>query len=75
MVGLIIGFPNLVSGGLNKAKAYDTSKQHIDFQPMNEKIEMDASKLFAPSPGASEPAASAPSSGDPLEDAARGMKK
>ncbi|MGH8797867.1 MAG: TRAP transporter large permease, partial [Caldimonas sp.] len=53
MVGLIIAFPNLVSGGLAKPKAFDTSKQHIEFQPMNEKVEMDASKLFGAPPGPS----------------------
>ena len=74
MVGLIIVFPNLVSGGLTKAKAFDTSKQHIEFQPMDEKKEMDASKLFAPAEPASAPPA-APASSDPLEDAARGVKK
>jgi TRAP-type mannitol/chloroaromatic compound transport system permease large subunit len=74
MVGLIIAFPNLVSGGLVKPKEFDTSKQRIEFQPMNEKIEMDASKLFAPSEPASA-APAAPASSDPLEDAARGAKK
>ena len=74
MVGLIIAFPNLVSGGLAKPKAFDTSKQHIEFQPMNEKVEMDASKLFDTTPGPSAPA-SAPPSSDPLENAARGAKK
>jgi GntP family gluconate:H+ symporter len=77
MVGLIIAFPNLVSGGLTKAKEYDTSKQRIEFQPMNEKIEMDASKLFGVTPSASAASAPAsqPPSDDPLENAARGVKK
>ena len=74
MVGLIIAFPNLVSGGLVKPKEFDTSKQRIEFQPMHEKIEMDASKLFAPSEPASAPP-SAPASSDPLEDAAKGVKR
>ncbi|HEX7382799.1 MAG TPA: TRAP transporter large permease subunit, partial [Burkholderiaceae bacterium] len=79
MVGLIIAFPNLVSGGLIKAKEFDTSKQRIEFQPMNEKIEMDASKLFGETPAASGAAASAPASqpasADPLENAAQDAGK
>ncbi|MFO1340865.1 MAG: TRAP transporter large permease subunit [Burkholderiaceae bacterium] len=47
MVGLIIAFPNLVSGGLDKKAEIDTSNIVIEAQPTddNEK-EMDASKLF-----------------------------
>jgi TRAP-type mannitol/chloroaromatic compound transport system permease large subunit len=74
MVGLIIAFPGLVSGGLTKAKDYDTSKQRIDYQPPTGKIEMDASKLFAPdTPASAAPAA--PASSDPLQDAAQGANK
>ncbi|MGE5116365.1 MAG: TRAP transporter large permease, partial [Betaproteobacteria bacterium] len=62
MVGLIIAFPNLVTGGLTKPKEFDTSKQRIEFQPMNEKIEMDASKLFGTPRAASGAAASVPAS-------------
>src|SRR5450755_1177189 len=70
MVGLIIAFPALVSGGLGKAAALDTSNIMIEIQPSNgEKIEMDASKLFGPATSASAPASSA----DPLEGVAQGV--
>jgi GntP family gluconate:H+ symporter len=84
MVGLIIAFPGLVSGGLGKAKEIDTSKVKLEAQPYKEeKIEMDASKLFGPSGGASAPDSAAPAapaapqppSSDPLENAARGAGK
>jgi hypothetical protein len=85
MVGLIIFFPNIVSGGLGKAKEIDTSTLKFEAQPdSGEKVEMDASKLFGtPSGAASAPAtppatapASAPAaSRDPLENAAQGAKK
>ena len=52
MVGLIIAFPGIVSGGLGKAAAVDTSNVKFDFQPDNEKIEMDANKLFGPATAA-----------------------
>ena len=57
MVGLIIAFPALVSGGLGKAAALDTTNVKIEIQPSNNaKVEMDANALFGP---ASSPAASA----------------
>ncbi|HEX7435651.1 MAG TPA: TRAP transporter large permease subunit, partial [Caldimonas sp.] len=70
MVGLIIAFPGLVTGGLAKAKAMDLSNIKIEIAPSSgEKIEMDASKLFGPATSASAPASSA----DPLERAAQGV--
>ena len=55
MVGLIIAFPSLVSGGLGKAAALDTTNVKIEIQPSdNAKVEMDANALFGP---ASSPAA------------------
>ncbi|MEO7338412.1 MAG: TRAP transporter large permease subunit [Caldimonas sp.] len=60
MVGLIIAFPALVTGGLDKAKMMDASKIKIEAAPpSNDKIEMDASKLFGPTPSPG-PAASSP---------------
>jgi TRAP-type mannitol/chloroaromatic compound transport system permease large subunit len=63
MVGLIIAFPNLVSGGLGKKAELDTSNINLEVQPDETVKEMDASKLFgfdepasAPAGGASEPA-------------------
>jgi len=57
MVGLIIAFPNLVSGGLSAKKAVDTSNVVIEVQPTDQpkddKVDMDA--LFG-QPGASAPA-------------------
>jgi GntP family gluconate:H+ symporter len=56
MVGLIIAFPNLVSGGLGKVGELDTTNIRIEVQPPDDtQIEMDPSKLFGPSGGASEP--------------------
>ncbi len=56
MVGLIIGFPNLVSGGLAAKKAVDTSNVVIEVQPPDQAndqpIDMDA--LFG-KPGSSAP--------------------
>ena len=62
MVGLIIAFPNLVSGGLGKKADLDTTNVNLEVQPDETVKEMDASKLFgfdqpasAPAGGASEP--------------------
>ena len=62
MVGLIIAFPNLVSGGLGKKAELDTTNINLEVQPDDTVKEMDASKLFgfdepasAPAGGASEP--------------------
>jgi TRAP-type mannitol/chloroaromatic compound transport system permease large subunit len=55
MVGLVIAFPNLVSGGLGKKAAVDLEKVNIEAAPQSEyKKEEDASKLFEQP--ASEPA-------------------
>src|SRR5574343_1773060 len=46
MVGLIIAFPNLVSGGLDKKAEVDTSNVVIEIQPDEEKKEIDTDALF-----------------------------
>ncbi len=46
MVGLIIAFPNLVSGGLAIKKELDTSKLVIEAQPAEQRKEMDMNDLF-----------------------------
>ena len=46
MVGLIIAFPNLVSGGLAIKKELDTSKLVIEAQPTEQRKEMDMNDLF-----------------------------
>jgi TRAP-type mannitol/chloroaromatic compound transport system permease large subunit len=62
MVGLIIAFPNLVSGGLGKKADLDTSNINLEVQQDTTEKEMDASKLFGFDQPASAPgAASAPS--------------
>ena len=60
MVGVLIAFPNLVSGGLKKAVDLDTSQTVIEVQQQDKAAdtEMDAAKLFGSEPPAS--AASAP---------------
>ncbi|WIT11226.1 TRAP transporter large permease subunit [Paucibacter sediminis] len=73
MVGLIIAFPNLVSGGIGKHEALDTSNVQLDVQPAddNSAKEMDANALFGPGDGAaSAPVKPASASSDPLEAAA-----
>ena len=60
MVGLIIAFPSIVSGGRAKPEAIDTSKVKLDYQPYNLKIEMDANKLFGPSTGGADTSPMAP---------------
>jgi TRAP-type mannitol/chloroaromatic compound transport system permease large subunit len=55
MVGLIIAFPGLVSGGLGKAAEVDTSKIKIEAQPQEEKKDIDLNQLFGPGGGASAP--------------------
>src|SRR5476649_115403 len=69
MVGLIIAFPGLVSGGLGKAAALDTSNVKLEVQPNREKTEMAANKLFGPATGISSPAPAASAPRDPLEQA------
>jgi GntP family gluconate:H+ symporter len=46
MVGLIIVFPNLVSGGLAAKKALDTSNTVIEVQPTEQRKEVDMNDLF-----------------------------
>ncbi len=78
MVGLIIAFPALVSGGLAKAAALDTSNVKLEVQPNQEKTEMDANTLFGPATGSSGAASGpAPSSAqlDPLEQGAEAARK
>jgi TRAP-type mannitol/chloroaromatic compound transport system permease large subunit len=79
MVGLIIAFPGIVSGGLGKAAAVDTSNVKFNFQPDYEKPQLDQNKLFGPDPGASAAASAPASSGsataDTLEQAAEAAKK
>jgi len=84
MVGLIIAFPGIVSGGLAKAADVDNSNVKIEFQPGTDKVEMDANKLFGPATGTSEAdATSAPASAprapaaatqEPLEQAAEAKR-
>jgi TRAP-type mannitol/chloroaromatic compound transport system permease large subunit len=53
MVGLIIAFPGLVTGGLATKKALDVSNQVIEVQPLEEKKERSMDELFGtPPPGA-----------------------
>ncbi len=62
MVGLIIAFPNLVSGGLGKKAELDTTNINLEVQQDDSQKEMDASKLFGFDQPASAPeGASAPS--------------
>ncbi|WP_271009367.1 TRAP transporter large permease [Paucibacter sp. B51] len=91
MVGLIIAFPNLVSGGMGQAaSSTDNANVVIEAQPQSESgnaIEMDANKLFGPADepasAASSAAPAAPSGAgkasaghiDPLEAAAEASRK
>ncbi len=50
MVGLIIAFPNLVSGGLATKKLLDTTNQVIEAQPSEKAKEIDMNDLFATPP-------------------------
>lgn len=86
MVGLIIAFPNLVTGGLNKAVEIDTTNFKVEAQPRagepgRSPSEMtpdyDLNELFGPAGGASKPASGTAPKGtsqapvDPLEAAAQ----
>ena len=77
MVGLIIAFPDIVSGGIAKRGELDVTNVRIEMQPDAEsKKEVDASKLFAPEPPAaraSEPAADAKE--DPMEAVKRSLRE
>jgi hypothetical protein len=50
MVGLIIAFPGLVSGGLATKKALDTTDQVIEAQPLEQRKEIDMNELFGTPP-------------------------
>jgi TRAP-type mannitol/chloroaromatic compound transport system permease large subunit len=58
MVGLIIAFPQLVSGGLG-IKKLDTTDIKIEVQPNEPRQEVDPNSLFGPQGGASAPAGGA----------------
>ncbi len=81
MVGLIIAFPNMVSGGLGKKAEMDTTNIQLDVdKPDYGSKEDDANKLFAPDAGASgaatgAPAASAPAEEDPMEAIKRALEQ
>ncbi|MCZ8075934.1 MAG: TRAP transporter large permease subunit [Paucibacter sp.] len=86
MVGLIIAFPNLVSGGMGQtATSTDNSAVVIEAQPQADSdsaIEMDANKLFGPADEPASAASGAASSAqkaaaeiDPLEVAAEASRK
>ena len=68
MVGLIIAFPNLVSGGISKKAELDVTNIQIEAQPEEAKPENDQAKLFGTEPASSAPAASAPSPAAPAKD-------
>jgi GntP family gluconate:H+ symporter len=73
MVGLIIAFPNLVSGGLGKKADVDVTNIQIEAQPDSDvKKEEDPNKLFGNDPAASAPAGAAPgaATGAPAKPAA-----
>jgi GntP family gluconate:H+ symporter len=79
MVGLIIAFPGLVSGGLGKKADLDTTNIQLDAQPSDYKTNSDAdnAKLFGVDPAASAPAgaASQPEKAeDPMEAVKRSLQ-
>jgi len=60
MVGLVIAFPGLVSGGLGKKADVDTTNIQIEAQPNDYgDKEIDQDQLFGPAKGASAPAGAA----------------
>ena len=77
MVGLIIAFPNLVSGGLDKKAEVDVTNIQIEAQPDASKQEINQNELFGTSPAASGAAApaSAPSEEDPMEAIKRAVEQ
>ncbi len=77
MVGLIIAFPNLVSGGLDKKAEVDVTNIQIEAQPDTSKQEINQNELFGTSPAASGAAApaSAPAEEDPMEAIKRAVEQ
>ncbi len=77
MVGLIIAFPNLVSGGLDKKAEVDVTNIQIEAQPDTSKQEINQNELFGASPAASGAAApaSAPAEEDPMEAIKRAVEQ
>ncbi len=81
MVGLIIAFPGMVSGGLDKKADINVDNVNLDVQPNDDnKTEMDAAKLFGVEPSASAPAGAgapkeAPKEEDPMEAVKRSLEQ
>ncbi len=77
MVGLIIAFPNLVSGGIDKKADVDVTNIQIEAQPDASKQEINQNELFGTSPAASGAAApaSAPAEEDPMEAIKRAVEQ
>ncbi len=77
MVGLIIAFPNLVSGGIDKKAEVDVTNIQIEAQPDTSKQEINQNELFGTSPAASGAAApaSAPAEEDPMEAIKRAVEQ
>ena len=76
MVGLIIAFPELVSGGLGKKADLDTTNIKIETQPYEPRPQVDPNSLFGPPGGASAPGGAAPpAADDPMEAVRRAIEK
>ncbi|MFG6449607.1 TRAP transporter large permease subunit [Roseateles sp. BYS180W] len=71
MVALIIAFPGLVSGGLDKAPVQDYKNIQIEAAPTEEAADINTQELFGTPPASSASAASGPVPSDPLEAAAQ----
>lgn len=56
MIGIVIAFPGLVSGGLDRKGEIDTSNVILEAQPNEEKKEVDMNQLFGVPDAASAPA-------------------
>ena len=75
MVGLIIAFPNIVSGGLGKKADLDTTNIKIEVQPPEQRKEVDPNSLFGPQGGASAPADAPAAADDPMDAVKRSLEK
>ncbi len=77
MVGLIIGVPDIVSGGIAKRKAIDISNVKIEIQPEAEKTGRGLSKLLGAESAGSAPAAPPPAGQkeDPMEAIRRSLQQ